>query len=91
MASSINRGRISLPSYGVSNAASPSYNEIVKSFSSNEVKLMLDLPKASTVISKRISSNSGCQKRFRSLVALVDAKTVPTASKSLHAKWLPKA
>ncbi|MER9078527.1 hypothetical protein [Mesorhizobium sp. M0895] len=77
-------------SYGVSNAASPSYNEMVKSFSPNEVKLMLDLPKASTLVASRINSNSGCEKRFRSLVALVDAKTVPTASKSLYAKWVPK-
>lgn len=77
-------------SYGVSNAASPSYNEMVKSFSPNEVKLMLDLPTASTLVASRINSNSGCEKRFRSLVALVDAKTVPTASKSLYAKWVPK-
>ncbi|WP_156942666.1 hypothetical protein [Mesorhizobium sp. L48C026A00] len=77
-------------SYGVSNAASPSYNEMVKSFSPNEVKLMLDLPKASTLVASRINLNSGCEKRFRSLVALVDAKTVPTASKSLYAKWVPK-
>lgn len=76
--------------YGVSRAASPSYDEMVKSFSPNEVKLMLDLPKASTVVASRISSNSGCDKRFRSLVALVDVKTVPTASNSLYTKWLPK-
>lgn len=63
---------------------------MVKSFSPNEVKLMLGLAKGTTVIGNRVASNSGCEKRFRSLVALVDAKTVPTAAKALHAKWLPK-
>lgn len=76
--------------YGVSLAASPSYNDMVKSFSPNEVKLMLDLAKGATVIANRVASNSGCEKRFRALVGLVDAKSVPTASKALHAKWLPK-
>lgn len=76
--------------YGVSRAASPSYNDMVKSFSPNEVKLMLDLAKGTTVIANRIGSDTGCEKRFRSLVALVDSKTVPTASKTFYAKWLPK-
>ena len=37
----------------------------------------------------RIKSNKECERRFRALVALVDAKSVPTASKFLYKKWLP--
>ncbi len=75
--------------YGVSHAAAPYYNEMVKSFSPNEVKLMLEKPKDSSLVANRIKSNKECERRFRALVALVDAKSVPTASKFLYKKWLP--
>ncbi len=75
--------------YGVSRAARPHYNEMVKSFSPNEVKLMLEMSKSPFRVAHRISSNRGCERRFRALVALIDTKSVPTASKSLYKKWLP--
>jgi len=75
--------------YGVSRAAVPYYNEMVKSFSPNELKLMLDLTKGTSAVAGRIKSEKGCERRFRALVALVDAKSVPTASKSQYTKWLP--
>ena len=77
--------------YGVSHAPSSHYNEMVKSFSPNEVKLMLDLTRGGTVVANRIATNKGCERHFRGLVALVDRQSVPIASKSLHAKWLPKS
>lgn len=76
-------------SYGVSHAAAPYYREMVKSFSPNEVKLMLETPNGSSIVARRIKSNKVCERRFRELVALVDAKSVPTTSKSLYKKWLP--
>jgi hypothetical protein len=75
--------------YGVSRAAEPHYKEMIKSFSPNEVKIMLDLPKGATLAASRIRTDNGCERRYRSLVALVDAKSVPTVSKSLYTKWLP--
>ncbi len=75
--------------YGVSHAAMPHYNEMIKSFSPNEVKLLLDMSKNSSPVANRIKIDKGCERRFRALVALVDAKSVPTASKSLYTKWLP--
>jgi membrane carboxypeptidase/penicillin-binding protein len=77
--------------YGVSHAASPYYDQMVKSFSPNEVKLMLDLPRHGTIVENRIRTSKGCERRYRNLVALIDSKTVPTSSKALYAKWLPKA
>ena len=73
--------------YGISNAANPSYQRMVRSFSPAEVKLMLDLPEGKTVVAGRIKNSKGCEKRFRALVALLDAKTVPTSSKTLYLKW----
>ena len=76
--------------YGVSRAASPSYDAIVRSFSPNEVRLMLELAKGGTVVANRIATNKGCERRYRALVSLIDPKSVPTSAKSLYTKWLPK-
>lgn len=77
--------------YGVSHGAASDYREMVKSFSPNEVKIMLDLTKGGTLLAGRINSNKGCERRFRALVESVDPKSVPTGSKSLYTKWLPKS
>jgi hypothetical protein len=76
--------------YGVSNAAMPYYRDMVKSFSPAELKIMLDLPKGTNMLAGRIKTTPKCEKRFRSLVGLVDEKSVPTSSKTLYQKWLPK-
>lgn len=77
--------------YGTSHAAMGYYREMVTSFSPNEVRLMLEIPAGSSLVARRIKSNKSCERRFRTLVALIDAKTVPTAAKSLHKRWLPTA
>jgi hypothetical protein len=76
-------------SYGVSRAATPYYSEMVRSFSPGELKLMLGLPNGTNLIAGRIRAFRDCERRFRDLVALVDAKSVPTSLKALYTKWLP--
>jgi hypothetical protein len=78
--------------YGVSNAAVPSYESMIRSFSPNEVALMLNfgsLP--DTVIGRHIKSFSSCRKRFAKLAMLVSASSVPTAAKAQHDYWLAEA
>ena len=75
--------------YGTSHAAMPYYQEMVKSFSPKEVSLMLKIPSGSSIVANRISTNKACERRFRSLVALLDEKSVPTSAKSIYGKWLP--
>jgi hypothetical protein len=75
--------------YGVSHAAAHYYREMVESFSPNEVKLMLEMANGTTLVASRLKSSNECARRFRDLVALVDAQSVPTASKSLYKKLLP--
>ena len=75
--------------YGVSRAASQYYNEMVKSFSPNEIKLMLDLTRGTSLVAGRIKTAKNCEHRFRALVALLDQKSVPTVSKGLYSKWAP--
>jgi hypothetical protein len=75
-------------SYGVSHAAAPYYQEMIKSFSPNEVKLMLELPSGSALVASRLKSSDQCKRRFRALIELADPKSVPTASKSQYTKLL---
>lgn len=76
--------------YGVSNAAMPHYRAMVSSFSPNEIKIMLDLPRRTNVLSGRVKNSSACERRFRHLVSLLDESSVPTASKAAYASWLPR-
>ena len=76
--------------YGVSHAALQYYNEMVKSFSPNEIRLMLDLTRGTSLVAGRIKTSKRCERHFRGLVALLDNKSVPTVSKSLYSKWLPR-
>ena len=76
--------------YGVSHGAVSDYHAMVKSFSPNEIKLMLDLPKRTNVLAGRIKSSSSCEKRFRRLVSLLDKSSVPTSVKAAYKSWLPE-
>jgi hypothetical protein len=76
--------------YGVSNAAAPYYEEMVKSFSPNEISLMLDLTKGTSTLAGRVKYEKRCERRFRGLVGLLDPKSVPTGAKALYQKWSPK-
>jgi len=75
--------------YGVSHAAVPYYTSMVKSFSPNEIKIMLGLPAESNTLAVRVKSSNSCAKRFKQLVALLDESSVPTSVKATYKKWLP--
>ena len=77
--------------YGVSRAASTYYDEMVKSFSPNEIRLMLELPRGASLVAGRIKTAKNCERRYRALIGLLDPKSVPTSVKSLYNKWLPTA
>ena len=74
--------------YGVSNAAMPSYFRMVKSFSPREVLIMLTLPKRAGTVANRLTASPECKERFRELVHLLDKSSVPTAARSDYEKWL---
>lgn len=76
--------------YGASNAAVPSYERIIKGFSQKEIAIFLELPVTKTVIAQRIESYSRCKNSFKSLVALIDAVSVPTKMKNSYDQWLAK-
>jgi hypothetical protein len=73
--------------YGVSNAAVSYYHEMIKGFSPAEIGIMLSLPRTKTIVSNRIKRHTSCERRFRKLVRLIDASSVPAKYKSIYKKW----
>jgi hypothetical protein len=73
--------------YGVSVAAVPSYQAMVRGFSPREIKILLDLPQQQNRLSARLGGNPSCRRRFKELVALVEPASVPISSQALHKKW----
>jgi len=75
--------------YGVSNAAAPSYDQMVKSFSPREIATMIRLA-ASTdnPLGRRVSGQTSCRQRFKKNLALIDAASVPSGVKADYEKFL---
>jgi hypothetical protein len=73
--------------YGVSHAAVPYYDEMIKSFTPAEIGFMLSLPGSKTIVASRIKNYPSCRKRYRKLVGLLDASSIPAGYKTLYNKW----
>ena len=73
--------------YGVSRAAVPYYEQIIKSFTPVEVGMMLSLPESKTVVGMRIGSYGRCRDAFRRLVRLIDPISVPAKGKKAYDTW----
>jgi hypothetical protein len=73
--------------YGVSNAAVPHYHKMIKSFSPSEVEIMLSLPGKKGVLAERLKTHAICRTRFKALVQLIDASTVPAKAAAAYTHW----
>jgi hypothetical protein len=73
--------------YGVSRAAVPYYEQIIVSFTPQEVSMMMDLPDTKTVVGMRIKSYARCKDAFRRLVKLIDPVSVPSKAKKSFDTW----
>ena len=73
--------------YGVSNAALPSYRAMVRSFSPREIRIMLRLPKSTSLVASRLKTSANCRVRFRALVSILDESSVPTSVRTTYKKW----
>lgn len=75
--------------YGVSWAATTSYDQIIKSFSPREIATMIRLASApATTLGRRVSSFSSCKQRFKQNLALIDPASVPSGVKADYDKFL---
>ena len=76
--------------YGVSHAAIPSYQAMVKSFSPREIKIMLELSKNTSTLASLLSRSPDCVRRFVKLVGMVDKSSVPKSVTVLYNSWKSK-
>lgn len=74
--------------YGTSNSAYPYYKNMVKNFSPDEVRIMLENTISGGTIDKRINNYSRCSRRYKQLVGLIDNTTVPTKVQKIYKKWI---
>jgi hypothetical protein len=63
----------------------------VRSFSPNEVKIMLSLPGTATIVGRRAEANRSCKQQLARLVQLIDPSSVPTPSRAAYDKWIKEA
>lgn len=74
--------------WGVSNAAVPHYQKMIRGFSPAEVAIMLALPEAKkTIVGSRIESHKRCKDAFKVLVKLLDPSSVPIKVKPAYKLW----
>lgn len=75
--------------YGVSNAATSSYDQIIKSFSPREIATMIRLAVSpENTLGRRVSSVASCRQRFKQNLALIDPASVPSGVKADYDKFL---
>lgn len=74
--------------WGVSKAAMGDYQRIIRSFSPQEIRIMLQLPEQNTIIRSRVKSHGRCKTQFAALVRLLDGSSVPTAARQVYEFWL---
>jgi hypothetical protein len=74
--------------YGVSWAAEPYYESMIRSFSPREVNLLVSLTRGDTVLARRIQSHSTCRRRLVQAMSLIDPATVPSAARADYDRWI---
>jgi len=74
--------------YGISNAALPYYERIVKNFSPREIELMMGIIGSKTIAGIRIKDYKKCSTSFGNLVKLLDSDSIPVKIKKRYEDWL---
>ncbi len=75
--------------YGVSNSASVSYDQIIKSFSPREIATMIRLAiSATSNLGRRLLSLQSCRLRFIQNLGLIDSASVPSGVKADYDNFL---
>lgn len=73
--------------YGVSNAAVPAYNQIIRSFSPREIATLIRTAASNkTILGRRLSDVPSCRRRFKEVISLIDEASVPSSVKAAYDK-----
>ncbi|MGL6212881.1 hypothetical protein [Billgrantia desiderata] len=68
--------------YGVSNAAVPYYDEMIKSFSPREVATLINKAvDRSSTLGRRVEGGGNCRRNLKAVLELIDAASVPSTVK----------
>ena len=70
--------------YGVSRAAVPYYEGMIRSFSPREIVSLISADRGSSVVAHRIRSNSSCRSRFADALGLVDSGSNPASVRTSY-------
>lgn len=73
--------------YGVSWAAAPSYEQIIRAFSPREIAVMIRLAISESILGRRVGLPS-CRARFKETLKLIDPASVPSGAKADYEKFL---
>lgn len=76
--------------YGVSRAAIPYYERMIKNFSPQEIQIMLNLDNQSedNLLKRRMNAYPQCRNRFKEAVKLLDQRSIPKTSQRRYAGWI---
>lgn len=75
--------------YGVSNAAMPRYDQIIRSFSPREIDLMIkSASSTNNSLGKRISLGGLYLTRFRQVLGLIDPASIPNGAQAGYNRFL---
>jgi hypothetical protein len=74
--------------YGVSWAAYPSYEKMIRSFSPSEIREMFGLAESDSILGRRVKMVPQCKAQFAQLVKLLDDSSIPTAVRPVYKKWM---
>ena len=75
--------------YGVSHAAVPYYEKMIKNFSPQEIQIMLTtIQSEDNLLNRRMSAYPQCKMRFKEAVQLLNPKSIPQASQRRYIEWI---
>lgn len=76
--------------YGVSWAAAPHYDEMIRAFSPREVSNMINLIGEKSIVAGRIKNDSRCRKQFIEAMSLIDRASVPRGLQATYDEFFRK-
>jgi len=74
--------------YGTSHGADSYYSEMIRRFSPKEVNTLFSLLDKQTILRVRVHAYQRCRLKMKTVMALIDEKTVPITHKKAYKEWI---
>lgn len=76
--------------YGVSHAAIPYYNKMIRNLTPKEISIMLNILSSNTIVANRIKASSKCKTRYKKALELIDVESLHTSQQNLYSNLMKK-